>query len=132
MKMKKVILFMCLLGMAFRVSAQLVYPLVDFEGASLPKNGDGNFYPEQYAGSGTGTVSQDNDAMSGSKSVMLFLTAGKAYPQFNPYNYGGLKTGVTSPRGFAREYADNPIGWQYNTINRFTFWIKCYFKSLCT
>lgn len=108
------------------IQSQAVYPLLDFEGPDVPLNGDNNTYPSQYGGAGTSSIAIDlTDAASGSHSLALTLESGKAYPQFNPYNYDGFKTVANSPRGFAREYAENPTGWEYNTFDRFSFWIKC-------
>jgi hypothetical protein len=48
---------------------------------------------------------------------------GYFYPQWNPYNYAG-DPNFLSPRGFAHEYAQDAASWQFNTYNRFSFWIK--------
>jgi hypothetical protein len=97
----------------------------NFEGSTVPINGDGDTYPMQYAGSGTGTVTLDaTDAIVGNKCAKLAVTAGNAYPSWNAFNYGGGKTGVVSPRGFTREYAESPAGWQFNTYNRMVIWFK--------
>src|SRR5262245_61832646 len=63
--------------------------LQSFDGTAVPTDGDGDAYPNEYAGVGAGSVSINSaDSISG-KSLKLHLTSGEFYPQFNPYNYNG-------------------------------------------
>src|SRR5205823_1032274 len=63
--------------------------LQSFDGATVPVNGDGDGYPNEYDGIGAGPVSITSaDAVSGN-SLNLHLTSGNFYAQFNPYNYAG-------------------------------------------
>ena len=94
----------------------------DFNGPSLPVNKEGNLYPDlggpydPHFGGGTGTVSlNSSDAITGN-SIQFNVTAGELYAEFNPYDGVG--------RDFARVYRHNPAGWQFNTYNRMSFWIK--------
>jgi hypothetical protein len=102
--------------------------LSSFDGTSVPTNGDGGTYPDEYGGSlpgegGSATLSIDSaDSVSG-KSLDLHLTAGRLYAEFNPYNYNGT-SGFPSPRGWARNYAQDASSWEYNTYNRLSFWVK--------
>lgn len=115
------------------IYAGATFPFADFEGSAIATNGTYvadtktiNTYPTLYNFDGTtmGTLSLDkNDFVSGMQSLKMEIPT---YMQlgFNSYNYDGLKSGVLSPRGFTREYADNPSGWKFNTYNRLVFWIK--------
>src|SRR5262245_19997956 len=60
-----------------------------FDGNTVPTNGDGDAYPNEYAGEGTGTVSITSANSVSGKSLKLHLASGEFYPQFNPYNYAG-------------------------------------------
>lgn len=102
------------------------FVLFDYEDGVLVVNGDGNSFPFQYDAAGTGVVALETaDAVSGAASAKLTLTAGKAYPQFNPHNYSeGTRAGVTSPRAFAREYGRDPAAWRFDTFNRLAFWVR--------
>ncbi len=118
-----------LLCFAGKTWGQISFQFQDFEGSAPPTNGgdgtspDPDGYPQE--GKGPTVISLDSsDAMSGSKSLRFTVNAGTTYPAWWAFNYGGYKSGVTSPRGFAREFAENPSGWQFNTYNRLTFWIK--------
>lgn len=111
-------------------AAVTTFPLVDFEGTELPANGDGlaNTFPDEltgYAGQGA-TAIDTTDAAVGRQCCKLTLTTGTAYPSFQAWDYLGVMPGVDlKPRGFIREYGDNPVGWQFNTYNRLRFWVKC-------
>ena len=96
--------------------------LQDFNRSSLPVNKEGYLYPrlggpfDPHFGGGTGTVSLNtSDAITGN-SIQFNVTAGELYAEFNPYDGVG--------RDFARVYSANPAGWQFNTCNRMSFWIK--------
>ena len=92
--------------------------LLDFEGAAIPKNKAGEFYPDQYTGEG-GQAKINlvaGDAIF-DKSVDFDVTAGTLYAEFNAHNADGS-------RGFAREYSANPTAWKFNTYNRLSFWMK--------
>jgi hypothetical protein len=124
-----VVLIIALLTFGQLSSAQSQsFPFLDYEGTTLPLvdlgGGDLRSYP--LAGSnGPGTITIDNqDAISGQHSIRYTLNSGLAYPEWDPYNYSGHRQGVTSPRGFAREFADNLAGWQFNTYDRLEFWVK--------
>jgi len=107
--------------------AQEKMVLQSYDGSSIPVNGDGDTYPSYYDNqdiySGVFSLSLNgNDAISG-KSLQVHVTKGTMYAEFNPYNYAG-SPGFSNPRGWAREYSQNPAQWKYNTYNRFRFWIK--------
>ena len=94
-----------------------------FDGSSVPVNGDGDQYPNNYPGIGTATVSLDPvDAVSG-KSVRLDVTSA--------HSMGNLTRTTTrarraSPRvrAHSREYIEPGQMWPFNTINRLRFWIQ--------
>ena len=91
--------------------------LSDFNGTTLPRNRAGETYPSQYSGSGNATLSlNSSDSITGN-SLQFNITSGGFLSQFNPY-------GPDQFRGFARAYTANPSGWQFNTYNRLSFWIK--------
>jgi VCBS repeat-containing protein len=91
---------------------------LDFDGATLPVNKLGKQYPDQYAGSGAATITQDaSDAIAG-KSVRFDITTGAFDPEWNSHNADD------STRGFTREYVSQPDQWQFNTYNRMSFWIQ--------
>lgn len=75
-------------------------------------------------GGGTANVSlNSSDSITG-KCIQFDVTSGGLYAQFNPYNYA-LAAGFPHVwRAFARDYSSNPVGWQFNTYNRMSFWIK--------
>src|SRR5262249_10611831 len=104
--------------------------LLNFDGTTPPTNGDGDGYPNNLPGGGRGdggkaSVTIDKaDATSG-HSLRAHLTEGELYLQFNPYNYKGDASFPPGPRAFAREYAQRPAQWRFNTYNRMRFWIKC-------
>jgi hypothetical protein len=105
-----------------------VFTLLGFDGTTPPVNGDGNGYPTYYDNQPTEggiftTSINTTDSISG-HSLQMTLTQGKLYAQFNPYNYAGNPAFAPLERGFARQYADNPGVWQFNTYNRMSFWIK--------
>jgi hypothetical protein len=102
--------------------------LQNFDGPAVPLNKAGEAYPSGYASDTEGgqhTVSLSAaQAVSGS-SLQVTLTSGFSfYAQFNPYDGVG--------REFARTYAacgwppacGDPADWQFDTYNRFRFWIK--------
>ncbi len=90
--------------------------LLDFDGPKPPVNAGGDLYPSFYGGAGAGDISiNSKDAVSGN-SLQATLTKGYAQIQFNPYN--------GSKRSFARDLCKEPKKWQFNTYNRFGFWIK--------
>ncbi len=98
--------------------------LQNFDGSSLPVDGDGDTYPNQYAGAGTATVTEDgSDAVSGS-SVRFDVTAGAFYAEFDPYNYAATPGFPPAQRAFAHDYCLDPAHWKYNTYNRLMFWIQ--------
>jgi hypothetical protein len=124
-----VVLIIALLTFGQLSSAQgQSFLFLDYEGTTLPlvDFGDGDLRSYPLAGSnGPGTITIDSqDAISGQHSIRYTLNSGLAYPEWDPYNYGRSRKGVTSPRGFAREFADNPAGWQFNTYDRLEFWVK--------
>src|SRR5262249_18313219 len=97
--------------------------LVNFDGPAPPRNGDGDGYPNNYAAIGKATISiEKKDAIAG-QSLRFHLTEGRFYAQFNPYNYKNSKD-FPRLRGFARQYAQDPEKWKFNTYNRLRFWIK--------
>ncbi len=138
--MRKTVLVLAALGLC--LSSRLfsagegggreVFVLADFEGQAVPVNGDGDTYPYQYAAAGKGEVRLDPDAPQGvdagapqgAHSVALVLEEGKAYPQFNPFNFAGGREGATVGRGFAREYGLAGQQWKFSTYNRFSFWVR--------
>jgi hypothetical protein len=93
--------------------------LLSFDGNAVPVNKEKVRYPTWYSGRDEGGEFTSSlnaaDAVSG-KSLQLELTKGALYAQFNPYD------GTT--RGFARDYCADPKNWQFDTYNRFRFWIK--------
>ena len=90
--------------------------LQDYNGSTVPMNWGNETYPSAYTGSGTATASlNSSDAITG-KSVQLNLTSGALQAQWNPYD--------DNWRHFARDFSSNPSGWQYNTYNRMSFWVK--------
>lgn len=105
--------------------------LKSFDGTTVPLNKEGDQYPKWSDGNGgEGGVFSGGidtlDAVSGNSFMAnLVASAGTGnalYAEFNPYDGVG--------RDFARAYADNlafdrtPTTWQYNTYNRWTYWIK--------
>src|SRR5207302_5897053 len=73
--------------------AAAAHPIVleNFDGATIPTNGDGYGYPYNAApnsgAGGVATYSLDPaDSISGN-SVKAVVTSGELYAQFNPYNY---------------------------------------------
>jgi len=98
--------------------------LQNFDGTTVPLNGDGDTDPSEYSGSGTARVSLDpSDAISGN-SLRMDVTTGGLYAQFNPYNYAGNPGYPAGPRAFARDYTAAPSAWRFNTYNRLSFWMK--------
>jgi hypothetical protein len=98
--------------------------LVDFDGSAAPRNGDGNTYPNQYAGSGKATLSLDTDDAVAGSSLNVRLASGRLNLEFNPYNYAGNKAFPAGPRAFAHDYTRTPAAWKFNTYNRLRFWLK--------
>jgi hypothetical protein len=96
--------------------------LVNFDGPTLPRNGDGNGYPTLGPLKGT-LGSHPTDSISG-RSLRVRITEGPFGVQFNPYNYANNPRFPRGPRAFAREYAQNPSDWKFNAYNRMRFWIK--------
>lgn len=102
--------------------------LQNYNGTTVPTNGDGNNYPDEYppdvsGEGGYGTQSMDStDGISGN-SLKFTLTSGKLYAEFNPYNYAN-NPAYPPERSFARNYSQNPLTWQYNTYNYMSFWIQ--------
>ncbi|AMV39249.1 hypothetical protein [Planctomyces sp. SH-PL62] len=96
--------------------------LASYDGEDVPRNKAGDQYPNQGAYNpgrdegGEGTLSLDGRNSIAGKSLLLRLTKGKLYLQFNPYQ------SVT--REFARDYTSNPAAWRYDTYNRLRFWIR--------
>jgi hypothetical protein len=97
------------------------FVLQNFDGSSVPVNGDGS-YPDEYGGSGNATLSLDSTNAVSGKSLDVHLTSGRLTLEFNPYNYSGVP-GFPDNRGFARDYGLNPSQWQYNTYDRMSFWV---------
>lgn len=93
-----------------------------YDGEDVPMNKAGDQYPNQGAHNpqrdegGEGVLSLDGRNSITGKSLLLRLTKGKLYLQFNPYKSVG--------REFAREYSSEPTAWRYNTYNRLRFWIR--------
>jgi hypothetical protein len=93
--------------------------LQSFDGTTVPRNGSGDGYPNNYVSStegGPATYSIDSSTAVSGNSLKMSVTSGALYAQFNPYTGSG--------RIFARDYSANPAGWQFNTYNRLSFWIK--------
>src|SRR5262245_42034712 len=107
----------------------LAIDLQNFDGATVPLNGDGETYPSSYGAQFVATIN-GTDAVSGN-SLQLAVqdvagTTNSLYAQFNPYNYeagNGLYDNLPQ-RAFARDYAIDSGSWQFDTINRMAFWIK--------
>jgi hypothetical protein len=103
--------------------------LVNFDGPTLPVNGDKDGYPNNYPFNGRDEGGkavfsiEKTDAISG-QSLRAQLTSGYLYLQFNPYNGLGKSKQFPGPRAFARDYAQKPTAWKFNTYNRMRFWIK--------
>lgn len=91
----------------------------NFDGAAVPSNRAGQGYPNPYDDTGSGgrfTASiQTEDAIAGS-CLQMRLTSGWLKAQFDPNEQKG--------RSFTRDFAVQPGKWQFNTYNRFRFWIK--------
>jgi hypothetical protein len=102
--------------------------LQNFDAPGVPLNKAGDTYPSGYEGGSEGGqhVFSINtaDAVSGSSLQATLLSGAGFYAQFNPYDGVG--------REFARTYAacgwppacGDPDSWQFDTYNRFRFWIK--------
>jgi RNA polymerase sigma factor (sigma-70 family) len=91
----------------------------NFDGPSLAVNQEGEGFPTQDNGEDrapVGGLSLDADAVSG-KSLLAQVSAGRFRAHFMPQAPGGR-------RGFAREYTAAPSAWQFDTYDRFRFWIK--------
>jgi RNA polymerase sigma factor (sigma-70 family) len=95
---------------------------LNFDGPAPPKTKSGDGFPNYYYkpeedGGGIFTTSINTaDAVAGS-SLQMDLTRGRLKARFLPIEKDGVMR-------FAREYAVNPRGWQFNTYNRFCFWLK--------
>src|SRR5262249_57919176 len=95
--------------------APLSMVLQNFNGPAVPLDGDGDTYPNElyYPANpsnpegGHATVSLDSSAAVSGNSLLLHLTDGKLYAQFNPWNYAN-NPAYPSERGFARDYSQNP------------------------
>jgi hypothetical protein len=112
----------------FRSAWGQSFSFLDYEGLTLPLvdfgGGDLRTYP-LTGSTGPGTITIDSqDAISGQHSIRYTLNSGLAYPEWDPYNYGRYRPQLNEDRGFAREFADNPAGWQFNTYDRLEFWVK--------
>jgi methionine-rich copper-binding protein CopC len=95
--------------------------LQNFNGPTLPTDGDGDTYPSQYTSDGTATVSLNSTNSVTGNSVQFNVTSGAFYAQFNSFNYAD-NPAYPPWRSFMRDYSQNPSGWQYNTYNRISFW----------
>src|SRR5262249_22714258 len=99
--------------------------LQNFNGPTVPKNAGSDTYPSVYTGDGSaGTASLTSSNAITANTLQANITVKGLYLQFNPYDSTG--------RSFASYYANNDStgglslapGWQYNTYNRLSFWIR--------
>lgn len=92
--------------------------LADFDSQTLPKNNAGDESFSQYGGEGgVGRLLQKPGAGVAGGSLVVTVTSGELYLQFNSHNANGT-------RGFVREYCAKPSAWKFNTYNRLSFWMK--------
>ena len=90
--------------------------LDDYNGStSVPLNGGGGQYPDIYTGEGSaGNVSINTSDSITENSLKATVTVKGLYLS-GPYG--------PAPR-FAHDYSANPAGWQFNTHDHMSFWIK--------
>lgn len=101
----------------------LIVIFQDMDGTSPPLNPEGVGYPTYYDGSpsegGVFNTSMDSvNRAHGARSLKMSMVSGPGlYAQWNPYD--GVSRYFARQQGFCQQYNL----WQFNTINRFSFWL---------